>query len=1254
VAELRVKGEWVGPGEKRTAKYLSEHLPDDWIIFAGRKLAGENRDDVDLIIVSKSKIFVLDEKSWGPRIVVDDSFWYVNGASRVNPLVRVGQLARKVAGKLRDHAKGYRTVPGKRVVPGLVLSHRKLQVFQGPKHDVSENIWSLEEAPDHLIAIDQTDNHLGIARGAVLAYLDDLPAGGKIHMLGDYTIENRRAIAGIEQAFDARDTSGQLVVLKCYPATRLLEMGDPSVFLARETEALNRLAESSRAWRALPHFFDEAHDLYVVPVVPPRLSRSLEASYKQGDPERPNGQLDEVVGRSVVIDAFQALTEVHDEGMAHRALHPSRVWLGRAMRVSFSDFHLARIDGVQSIAAWEPDGDISEDYRAPESAASVGTASAKSDVFSLSLCLIEWLLGRSVTDMTHAEIAAVLTAKFTWASPLLEALRPQSERPTARELAAALVPERQVQPSVPVGDEFVVGGRVAGRYRIVELLGEGGFATSWKVFDEQADHLKVLKQFKQARPDVLEAEYSAWNSIAHDNCGRVYDRFLGAGADANSYLVSSFAPGQSLATNGVDRSVEEIRSVAGGILSALTYIHSKDLVHGDVTPANIIVENDGSGRAVLIDFGLSTAAGERPVGATPRFAAPEVREGKPATHLSDLFGFAASLAAAMLGRDATRYDNGELKILVPSQPEEDAWGVEGGPLLKAIFDGLAADPAQRPQSAAAFHSAIKATLARPTIPKPGPAPKDLTEVLNPHVDSLRRLYRGSAAGNAGNRGLDDDFAKATYVPTKLDTELLPRVLAGDLDVVLLSGNPGDGKTSVLVKLGDELRERGATVLHEDEAGWRLELDGRQYISVFDASESHGDLTSDELVGGALEPVAAGQNATALIAINDGRLLQFFADNAHRYEEWSFSVQDQLEGKATPDDRLALVDLKQRSLASLGGEPGLASRVLTSLTDDPFWSDCNTCIAHNDCPILHNRTLLRETGRDTFNELVRISHLRRRRRFTFRDLRSAIAWLITGDRSCADVHAWRGEGRSALALENAAAPELAFNPESNDNLIREWSTLDPSYVAAPEVDRAWRQLGAASEAPALQDIAATARAAYFRTIPGVPSASVRAYKYLDEFEQMLAGDSISAVRNRLLTGLSRLVGAFGYEAGGLAMSGGRPEAARAVLHTVPAEEFSIQIPEPPSRYIESMPDRLVLHHSAGPRLVLTLDTAELILRSADGEVINDLSSEAILQEIEAFVSQLARRPSLEARIVDASGSVDVARVDGTSIVRLEQS
>ena len=105
-------------------------------------------------------------------------------------------------------------------------------------------------------------------------------------------------------------------------------------------------------------------------------------------------------------------------------------------------------------------------------------------------------------------------------------------------------------------------------------------------------------------------------------------------------------------------------------------------------------------------------------------------------------------------------------------------------------------------------------------------------------------------------------------------------------LVLLTGNPGDGKTSFLVKVGERLRAKGAEGLTENEAGWRLSLNGHTFVAVFDASESHDGKSSDDLMArrSTLRRGRDPQRRTVLLAINDGRLLQFFTDNEDRYED----------------------------------------------------------------------------------------------------------------------------------------------------------------------------------------------------------------------------------------------------------------------------------------------------------------------------------------------------------------------------------
>jgi serine/threonine protein kinase len=1246
VASLEVLGEFEGPGERKTAERLAAELPDSWVIFAGRKLPGANRDDVDLLVVGEHRVFVLEEKAWGPRIVADDNQWLVGAQWRANPLNRNGQLARKVAGLLRERVTGYAGLRGRHVLSAVVLSHDRLSLHRGAHHDTSERIFPLATASAELTALDAEEpDGIRSVRSGVLGCLRGMPAiGPRPQRLGEYILVGRAEVPGTGLAYTAESSDGQVLILKCYNMSELAEHGDPRLFLERETRALNRLAEVGRTWRALPYFSSDEHDLFVVPLIPPRDGRNLRTSWQQGDPARPDGRLEEVVARKVAADAFRALDEVHDLGLVHRALHPRRVWLGRGLRVLFSDFHLARIAGEVSVAAWAPDYDISDDYRAPECATNVATATAASDVFSLALCVAEWLLGIYASEVSHAHLREELHSQLPWAEVLAEALASDpSGRPSAADLAEGLrantaAPETP-GPAAPV--EIEEGVVVDGRYEVKRKLGKGGFAHTWLVYDKQSDQAKVLKAFLRDLPAEAIKEYRSAEKLKHDRCARVYDVQT---AQSPNYLVSEYVEGSCLADVQPPPDVEQLRGIALDVLTALEYIHGKELVHGDVTPTNVIV--DSSMRATLIDFGLSVSRGEQPAGWHPRFCAPEARNGRPASAASDLYGLSASMIYVMLGRDAVRHDGpGAFTEQPPTPAEEQQWGPAGTALMSALFEAVKADPKSRPASAGQMRERLK--TARPV----DPPPTDDDFQVNRTVDALRRLYRASVAGNGGNRGLDDDFARTTYVPTLLDTELKPRVLAGDLSMVLLTGNPGDGKTSFLVSLGEELKQRGANTIDTDDAGWHLELAGRSYRAVFDASESHGSLSSDELVLAALRPAArAPDSSVALIAVNDGRLRQLIDEHEHEFEAQALAIRAQIDGRPSPDPRIAVVDLKRRSLAGTPDQLGLAERALAELTKPELWEICGRCRARAVCPILANRNLLAGPGADAFGGLVLASHLRRRRRATFRDLRSAAAWTLTGDRSCGSIHELIAGQHDPRFLDRARAYDLAFDPDSRDYLIDEWALLDPAAVAAPAVDALRRQGPNRSEVQATyRSTSSVARGLFFGdwTDESAGRQDLMAYRYLGEFLTMLTGDDPERTRARLLLGASRLVGAFGFHDRGLAIRAGTPDSEWSVLRVVAEDRFTVDVAHPPSPYVEVVPDTLVLKHANGPRLALTLDTAEVILRAADGEIVDDLGSDSIRQEIDGFVNQLSREPSASARIVDSAGTVAIAnRVDTT--------
>lgn len=654
-----------------------------------------------------------------------------------------------------------------------------------------------------------------------------------------------------------------------------------------------------------------------------------------------------------------------------------------------------------------------------------------------------------------------------------------------------------------------------------------------------------------------------------------------------------------------------------------------------------------NGRAVLIDFGLSAQAKRAvSIAGTPPYIAPEVEASGAWTPSADLYALGVTMIRTMLARFPYQTDGAwqvTKSTLVPLTDEEIAtWGPSGTAVLNALFRLVEPDPASRPPSAAEFADFLR-TVAGPRI-APG------QRAINPTVGNLRRLYRGSKAGNVGNRGLDDDFAHATYVPTRLDSALTPDVLAGRLNVVLLTGNPGDGKTAYLAKLREELLLFGGIVEQETLAGWRITMDGRTFAAVYDASEARDGKSSDDLVMDALD---GGDEHTALIAVNDGRLLSFFASYSDLYPRCYEAVDAYSRGQIPTTPGIAIVDLKRRSLASTGeDDEGLAGLILASFTSAPLWSACTDCTARNSCPILANRDLLAEAGRGPLLELVKVSHLRRKRRATFRDVRSAFAWTITGDIGCDDVHRAADEGRDLRLADNSLAYDLAFDEGNPDYLVSEWSLVDPSMLAAPSVERAIRN-GTFGIDTRLRP-SSHHRQLFFDGAGASPVSrhDVRAYRYLDDFVDALAdrGD-LDDLEAQLLRGLSRILGAHGYSGSALALRDGESNG-WSVLREIGAEEFTLSPVPADGTFVEQQSDGLRMTHRLG-QMVLTLDSFELVRRAADGEVLGDAGAEAVKLELEAFGDLLRRNPARRVLVVDPAGRDSaVSVIDG--VITLEES
>jgi hypothetical protein len=339
----------------------------------------------------------------------------------------------------------------------------------------------------------------------------------------------------------------------------------------------------------------------------------------------------------------------------------------------------------------------------------------------------------------------------------------------------------------------------------------------------------------------------------------------------------------------------------------------------------------------------------------------------------------------------------------------------------------------------------------------------MTQQHNKWVDNLLSLYQHSLIGNKENRGLDSDFARQTYIKTRLDTELLQAVMAGKYKIVFLTGNPGDGKTAFLEKVYDKLRELNAVENKKDAAGWELTYNNIMYTACYDASESYQGKSADARLRILFAPFQGNSKPNTqhvvLIAINDGKLHSFFhlPDIKQDFHWLSKTVIAKAfsSSQSHQDDSVVVVNLKERTLIDLeleqNTESSLFDKLLLLFTDKQHWEICDTCTSKPHCPILANARSLgfgesAKQSRTRFKTFFAISHLRRQRHNTMRDVRSALSFIITGNLNCQSVH----DCPDPITLPEKRYFNSIFS--AKDETLQEFIELDPSRIGLSQLDR----------------------------------------------------------------------------------------------------------------------------------------------------------------------------------------------------------
>lgn len=246
----------------------------------------------------------------------------------------------------------------------------------------------------------------------------------------------------------------------------------------------------------------------------------------------------------------------------------------------------------------------------------------------------------------------------------------------------------------------------------------------------------------------------------------------------------------------------------------------------------------------------------------------------------------------------------------------------------------------------------------------------------------------------------DWFTERLYVPTLLDTKLREDIKADCFDLVLLTGNPGDGKSAFMRQFlpdGSTLTADGRTLHVRHDATEPTDPSDRTASALNDLEEFLRPLLDEHW-----DPEAVSSQMF-LVGINKGLLVRAFLSRNTRFGLLSTAVRESLEQKMTSmasSVRVRVVDLNDRSEVTLPEveEASLFDAILDRLVCEKNWEDagCSDCCATDWCPFIQNARWLRDDGiRSRMRLLWLVQQLEGDRHTTLRDLLAGLSYVLVG-------------------------------------------------------------------------------------------------------------------------------------------------------------------------------------------------------------------------------------------------------------------
>lgn len=1049
-------------------------------------------DEIDLVVIGPPGVKIIEIKHWEPRWVKEHPSEVEREAEKLTIKVK------KIASTLRQKIK---RLP---YVEGLFLLTREPSRVQ--------NIRSQKVRGISFLTLKDWKDAIGFEEPTILR-------SEQIDLLGKFLYPH----AGVSIDGSLRSFAGYINLERITPKTESFHRVYKGIHAVRQDRVLLHLYDLSatnesysKAHAKAEREFETLRQLQLHPWAPRILDSFQSAPGYAGemyfftlvDPLAPSIQ-QRIADKTWTLDsrikfvqnALNALVEFHkvEVGgvpLVHRGLNPDSILVRSDDSVIFTRFGLAKLPAQETVASTELPINLVE-FKftvAPEvKKQGLSAATQRSDIYGL--CASLKLLFQGIED------ERAINALYTLDKGLAEEPDDRSSLEELIQIFNKLLEGQAIAlPSVPPAkywtEDQIVLFRGNNKYKIISLLGSGGVGTAFKVVqvdnqndEEMGTYVAKIAYDQEVGNRILRSYKLARSYLTrHPGLSAIYEiadewkenEFLALLTWIDGTPLYDFIGVFPLLAEDLQETSPENLSIRwlNQACEALQELHRHGLVHGDISPKNMLVVEDS---IVLTDYDFVAKTTDPVISEGTRlYCAPNRRVGGPNSPSDDIFALATSFFHVFFEKEPFSYDGKLQKQKGVNWNDIDISSLNLLPeFIKKATD---ADPEKRfvsAQDALHFLKQVPSKDPIESFPASGALmTQGKQELSDNNVEWLKLLlqsYPGSLWGNKETRGLDSEFAEQTYVETELERVLENDVLNRSVRLVILCGNAGDGKTALLQHLAKKFDfgnyPSSARILEgksDDGLIIRMNLDG---------SAAWEGKSADELLDEFLAPFQNGQpsqDIVHLLAINDGRLLEWIEKAEEQTGRQTQLTQDLYEflqdEKKENNSYIRFVDLNSRSLVgNIDFKSGniktdfleqLIFRLYGGTNAEEIWKQCNSCSMQDRCEILRGARLFGPKGingaypnkikkralKRLFDALQAV-HLRGETHITIRELRGALVYILFGIHFCDQIH------------ENPAITppywDRAFSFNSGGrqgDVLRELILFDPALEAHPQIDR----------------------------------------------------------------------------------------------------------------------------------------------------------------------------------------------------------